>query len=55
MDIVISEFSLTLTLGGPFGLETAIGLARQGINFRIVGKLFKPFVPDLKMKAADFP
>lgn len=26
-------------VGGPFGLEIALSLARQGLSFRIVGKL----------------
>ena len=30
-------WSLTSLLAGPFGLEVALSLARQGLNFRIIG------------------
>ena len=41
-------------IAGPFGLEVALSLARQGVSFRIVGKQFKkPALGEEKNLASD--
>jgi len=35
---LVSQDANSRVLGGPFGLEVALSLARQGVTFRIVGK-----------------